>query len=104
MLDRTRDLESFSYSVSPGLRAPLRAIDSYSTLLAEEAGDALSGPARDYLARIRDNCRRMGQLIEAMIALAQHDGARLDPTLVDISAMAEGLAADLRVAEPQRQV
>ncbi len=102
--DRTRDLESFSYSVSHDLRAPLRAIDSFSALLAEEAGDTLSGPARDYLARIRDNCRRMSQLIEAMIGLAQHGAARLDPTLVDISAMAEELAGELRQAEPQRQV
>jgi PAS domain S-box-containing protein len=102
--ERTRDLEAFSYSVSHDLRAPLRAIDGYSKLLDEEAGDRLSGPARDYLARIRANCRRMNDLIEAMLSLSQHGTATLEPTLVDISALAGQLIDDMRHAEPQRRI
>ena len=102
--DRTRDLESFSYSVSHDLRAPLRAIDSYSAMLAEEAGDTLSAPALGYLARIRESCQRMGQIIDAMSSLARLGAARFEPTLVDVSALATEIARDLEAAEPERRV
>ncbi len=102
--DRTRDLESFSYSVSHDLRAPLRAIDSYSAMLAEEAGDVLSAPALAHLARIRESCQRMGQIIDAMSSLARLGAARFEPTLVDISALATEIARDLEAAEPGRRV
>ncbi len=102
--DRTRDLESFSYSLSHDLRAPLRAIDSYSAMLAEEAGDALSAPALGYLARIRESCQRMGQIIDAMSSLARLGAARFEPTLVDISALAAEIARELEAAEPDRRV
>jgi PAS domain S-box-containing protein len=102
--DRTRDLESFSYSVSHDLRAPLRAIDSYSAMLAEEAGDALSAPAMGYLARIRESCQRMGQIIDAMSSLARLGAARFEPTLVDISALATEIGRELEAAEPGRRV
>lgn len=102
--DRTRDLESFSYSLSHDLRAPLRAIDSYSAMLAEEAGDSLSAPALGYLARIRESCQRMGQIIDAMSSLARLGAARFEPTLVDISALAAEIARELEAAEPERRV
>jgi light-regulated signal transduction histidine kinase (bacteriophytochrome) len=102
--DRTRDLESFSYSVSHDLRAPLRAIDSYSAMLAEEAGDALSAPALGYLSRIRESCQRMGQIIDAMSSLARLGAARFEPTLVDISALAGEIAHDLEATDPDRRV
>jgi PAS domain S-box-containing protein len=102
--DRTRDLESFSYSVSHDLRAPLRAIDSYSAMLAEEARDALSAPALGHLARIRESCQRMGQIIDAMSSLARLGAARFEPTLVDISALAAEIARELEAAEPERRV
>jgi len=102
--DRTRDLESFSYSVSHDLRAPLRAIDSYSAMLAEEAGDALSAPALAYLSRIRESCQRMGQIIDAMSSLARLGAARFEPTLVDITALAGEISRDLEAAEPERRV
>jgi PAS domain S-box-containing protein len=102
--DRTRDLESFSYSVSHDLRGPLRAIDSYSAMLAEEAADSLSAPALGYLARIRESCQRMNQIIESMISLARMGAAKFEPTLVDISALAGEIAGDLAAAEPGRRV
>lgn len=102
--DRTRDLESFNYSVSHDLRAPLRAIDGYSALLLEEFGDNLSAPAREYAERIRGNCRRMGELIDAMILLARRAAAALQPTLVDLSALSARIIDELNMAEPQRRV
>ncbi len=102
--DRTRDLESFSFSVSHDLRAPLRAIDGYAAMLADEAGESLSAPALACIARIRENCQRMGQMIDAMISMARLGAARFEPTLVDISALAAEIARDLETADPQRRV
>jgi PAS domain S-box-containing protein len=102
--DRTRDLESFNYSVSHDLRAPLRAIDGYSALLLEEFGETLSAPAREYADRIRGNCGRMGQLIDAMILLAKRAAAALQPTLVDLSALSARIMDELHMAEPRRRV
>jgi PAS domain S-box-containing protein len=102
--DRTRDLESFSYSVSHDLRAPLRAIDGFSALLADELGESLQGPAREHLARIRENCRRMNTLIESLIALSAQGSATLNPVPVDISRLAHEILADLAAAEPDRRV
>jgi PAS domain S-box-containing protein len=102
--DRTRDLESFNYSVSHDLRAPLRAIDGYSALLLDEFGDSLSAPAREYAERIRGNCRRMGELIDAMILLARRAAAALQPTLVDLSALSARIIDELNMAEPRRRV
>src|SRR5712672_2197230 len=57
-----RELESFSYSVSHDLRAPVRAIEGFARILEEEAGDSIEPEARKYLRTIRDNGRRMGVL------------------------------------------
>jgi len=102
--DRTRDLEAFNYSVSHDLRAPLRAIEGYSMLLAEELGASVSGPVADYVERIGVNCRRMSDLIDAMLTMSQRAAAALVPTAIDLSAMARRLLDDLRHAEPERRV
>ena len=102
--DRTRDLESFNYSVSHDLRAPLRVIDGYSMMLEEELGDSLAGQARDHLARMRASVRRMNALIEAMIGLARHARAALLPVEIDLSEMARRVLDDLCAADPGRQV
>ena len=63
-----RELESFCYSVSHDLRAPLRHINSFSAILTEEYGGELpGGGARHYLERIGDTTRRMGDLIDHLL-------------------------------------
>src|SRR3546814_13244152 len=64
---------SFAHGVSPDLRAPLRAIDSFSALLATHLGGGLDDTSRDYLARLRGgigraSCReRVGQYVEISV-------------------------------------
>ena len=69
--DMNRELESFSYSVSHDLRAPLRHMNGFATILVEEHGPSLSKDAQHYLRRIRNASERMSDLVEGLLQLAR---------------------------------
>jgi PAS domain S-box-containing protein len=97
-----KELESFSYSVSHDLRAPLRSIDGFSLALLEDAGDKLEPEEKDHLGRIRAATVRMGQLIDDLLGLARTARRELVREKVDLSRMAHEVVAQLRASEPQR--
>jgi signal transduction histidine kinase len=66
-----RELEGFTYTVSHDLRAPLRAVHGYSRILLEDHLEELSGEARRYLELAGQNVRKMGQLIDDMLAFSR---------------------------------
>jgi light-regulated signal transduction histidine kinase (bacteriophytochrome) len=99
-----KELESFCYSVSHDLRAPLRAIDGFSQALAEELPDRLGGQARHYFDRIRAATQRMAQLIEDLLNLSKVSRGALELREVNLSALAGEVVRDLRVHDPDRQV
>jgi signal transduction histidine kinase len=70
---KTRELEGFCYSVSHDLKAPLRGIDGYSRLLADEYGDKLDADARLFIANVRKGTTQMNDLIEDLLAYSQQD-------------------------------
>jgi len=99
-----KELESFSYSVSHDLRAPLRAIDGFSIALVEDYGDHLDERARNYLDRVRKAAQRMADLIDALLRLARVARAAIVYSTVDLSAIVEGCADELRERDSGRQV
>lgn len=98
------DLEAFSYSVSHDLRAPLRGISGFAYILQEDYSTALDEKGRNYLARIRSAAHRMGDLIDGLLELARINRAALYRNTVDLSALAQHILAELKEAEPQRQI
>jgi PAS domain S-box-containing protein len=99
-----QELESFAYSVSHDLRAPLRAIDGFSRLLGERYGDAIQDEGREYLARVRNATGRMGTLIESLLKMARLGRGGIKPVQLDLSRMSAEIVAELRANEPGREV
>jgi PAS domain S-box-containing protein len=99
-----RELEAFSYSISHDLRAPLRSMDGFSNAILKIYGDKLDERGRDYLTRIRDSAVRMGQLIEGMLNLARLGRSEMKCERVDVAEVARAIIAELRGAEPERDV
>ena len=99
-----RELETFTYSVSHDLRTPLRGIHGFATLLQESEAQRLSAEGQTFLQRIQDSSRRMGELINDLLAMARHSRAEIRPEPVDLSAVAQSVVTELERAEPQRQV
>lgn len=69
--ESTHEIETFTYSVSHDLRAPLRAINGYSLMLAEEYAELLSPEAQHLLARTQQNTRQMARLIDDLLTFIQ---------------------------------
>ncbi len=74
---RTHELEAFTYSVSHDLRAPLRAIDGYSSILSESAAPRLEARDQHYLAEVRATVRQMNALVDGLLALSRLDRQEL---------------------------
>jgi signal transduction histidine kinase len=77
-----KELEAFSYSVSHDLRAPLRHIDGFSSVLSQKYGPTLDPTAQQYLGRIRDGAKHMGHLIDDLLNMARigRQAAVMKPT------------------------
>ncbi len=99
-----RELEAFAYSISHDLRAPLRALDGFSEILAEDYAGVLDGEGLRHLARIRSAAQKMGQLIDALLALSRLSRQDLAFDAVDLSRLALRLGDHLRLADPGRHV
>lgn len=99
-----RELESFSYSVSHDLRAPLRGIDGWSHLLMRDCGDALDEKARGHLAHVRSECQRMGALIDGLLQLSRTARAEMSSSSVDLSEIARECARRVEAGNSDRWV
>jgi len=83
-----KELESFSYSVSHDLRAPLRAIDGFARILEEDIADQLDDEARRKLQIIRDNTRNMGRLIDELLAYSRLGRKEINHSPLDMTTLA----------------
>ena len=99
-----KELETFSYSVSHDLRAPLRGIDGFSQALQEDYQQQLDSTAKDYLRRICTATRRMGELIDDLLNLARVTRAEIYRERIDLSKLAGEVAQEIQSQEPARSV
>jgi light-regulated signal transduction histidine kinase (bacteriophytochrome) len=99
-----RELESFAYSVSHDLRAPLRTIDGFSQIIMDDYSAKVDEQGRDYLLRTKSATKKMGQLIDDMLKLSRITRQELKREEVDLSMMARKISAELSKNQPERQV
>ena len=99
-----RELDSFSYSVSHDLRAPLIAIEGFSRILEESYLDCLPPDGQDCLRRVRQAAVSMDQLVNDFLRLSRVTRASLVVDQVDISQMARDIFSALVKEEPDRRV
>jgi PAS domain S-box-containing protein len=97
-----RELEAFVYSASHDLRAPLRAIDGFSQMIADDAAARLDAQDKEHLQRVRAAAQRMALLIDHLLALSRTGRKDLLVEQVDLSAIAASVCEELRGAHPDR--
>ena len=102
LIAANHELESFSYSVSHDLRAPLRTIDGFSLALLEDCGEKLDAQGRGYLHRVRAATQRMGLLIDDILNLSRVTRSEMRHERVDLSDIAKSILGDLAIAQPGR--
>ena len=90
-----RELESFSYSVSHDLRAPLRAVDGYARMLQEDYGPRLDDEARRLLGVVRSSSQQMGRLIDDLLAFSRLGRQPVSKTTVNMTALARAALDEL---------
>lgn len=99
-----RELESFSYSVSHDLRAPLRAISGFSQALLEDCSDDIDETGKGHISRILNACRRMSELTDDLLKLAKVTQQPIDRQSIDLTAIGRQISASLRRQNPHRDV
>ncbi|MBN2549524.1 MAG: PAS domain S-box protein [Anaerolineales bacterium] len=99
-----RELESFSYSVSHDLRAPLRALSGYSRILMEDYSDVLDETGKSYLNYLQSASNRMIAIVDDLLKLSQVTQSEMLRRPLDLSSLARDIIAELRSTEPERNV
>ncbi|MEP6608625.1 MAG: ATP-binding protein [Burkholderiaceae bacterium] len=109
--DAARELDSLAHSVSHDLRAPLRVVDGFATIVLEDYGDRgkpLDDLGRDHLRRIVAASQRMNTMIDTLLNLSRMTSRELTSERVDLSQIARELAddvhEDIRAREPARSI
>lgn len=96
------ELEAFSYSVSHDLRSPLRGVDGFTRILVEKYGAGLDGEGRRLLDVIRRETRRMGQLIDDLLAFSRAGRQPLNAAPIDMTGLAQSAFQNLAESRPDR--
>ena len=99
-----KELEAFVYSVSHDLRQPLSAINAFSQLVVEDAGDRLGEDEREFLRRVRAATQRMAAMLDGLLKLSRASRLDLVSERVDVSTMTREILAELRAEQPERRV
>jgi light-regulated signal transduction histidine kinase (bacteriophytochrome) len=99
-----KEIESFSYSVSHDLRAPLRGIDGWSLALLEDYGEIMDEKAKIYLNRVRAETQKMGQLIDDLLQLSRISRSEMVCNEIDLSKLVIDVTERMKLEQPERNV
>jgi PAS domain S-box-containing protein len=102
--EANRELESFSYSVSHDLRAPIRHIGGFTQMLQQRAGPSLDEISLRYLNTIVQSTDRAGELIDALLSFSRTSRAEMRPTVVDMNRLVREALEDLRFETDGRSI
>jgi PAS domain S-box-containing protein len=99
-----QELETFSYSVAHDLRAPLRAMTGFSSIVLEENQDKLDAASVRYLKRVKAGGEYMGELVDDLLDLARISRQEMRRQDINLGEVARKVAASLAESNPGRQV
>jgi PAS domain S-box-containing protein len=98
-----KELESFSYSISHDLRAPLTRMDGFTKIIEEEYSDNIDEQGKHYLKRIRHSCDHLGNLIDDVLTLSRITRRKLILSDIDLSAIVKSQVNELVDSDPVRK-
>ena len=99
-----KELEAFSYSVSHDLRAPLRAVDSYTHILVSDYGPNLDAEGKRICGAIRQGARTMGKLIDDLLAFSRLGRVDMQMYSVDMTSMANTVFQDVTTPDDRKRI
>jgi light-regulated signal transduction histidine kinase (bacteriophytochrome) len=102
--ESNKELEAFSYSVSHDLRAPLRAIDGFTRILADDYASHLDAEGKRLCAVVRENTKSMGQLIDDLLAFSRLGRAQMSLSGIDMGTMASSVFYELTTPESRARI
>jgi light-regulated signal transduction histidine kinase (bacteriophytochrome) len=102
--EANRELESFSHSVSHDLRAPLRTIRNFSSILLAKYAGRLDPQGEEYFHRVIGAGGRMAELIDDLLYLSRVTRGKIRKKRIDMTRLAHSVAAELQKSEPERKV
>ena len=104
VLERTAELEAFSYSISHDLRAPLRAMGGFARILQDDYAALLPEEARQQLERINENANKMGQLVDGLLAFSKLSRQPLNKRNISPATIVSRVLEDLQLEQSGRRV
>jgi len=102
--EMNKEMESFTYSVSHDLRAPLRAIDGYSRMILRKQGDKFDEDTVRKFNEIRMNTQMMGRLIDELLAFSRLGKMEISKSKLDIGTIIQEVWKELRAINPEREM
>ena len=104
LLQANKELEAFSYSVSHDLRAPLRGIDGFTSILMDDYRNTLDDEGKRVCSLIRENTQRMGQLIDDLLGFSRLSRTEIQKSVIDMKTLIQTIYYDVTDGESRARI